>query len=160
MAADLAATPPPALQVQLCGDAHLSNFGALASPEWRLFFDLNDFDETLPGPFEYDVKWLAASFMVAGRNNGFGKAEARWPSGRGGGRVHPECRHLPRRAVPVLVALAAVGPAAAVVGFIGAFFALPIAAVIQAFLSTYSRRYDIIESDLTRWTSRGSAEDV
>jgi uncharacterized protein (DUF2252 family) len=77
MAADLAGTPTAGLQVQLCGDAHLSNFGAFASPERRLLFDLNDFDETLPGPFEYDVKRLAASFMVAGRNNGFGKADAR-----------------------------------------------------------------------------------
>jgi uncharacterized protein (DUF2252 family) len=61
----------------LCGDAHLSNFGMFASPERRLVFDLNDFDETLPGPFEYDVKRMAASFLVAGRNNGFAKADAR-----------------------------------------------------------------------------------
>ena len=77
MAADLAGTPTAGLQVQLCGDAHLSNFGAFASPERRLLFDLNDFDETLPGPFEYDVKRLAASFTIAGRNNGFGKADTR-----------------------------------------------------------------------------------
>jgi uncharacterized protein (DUF2252 family) len=77
MAADLAGTPTAGLQVQLCGDAHLSNFGAFASPERRLLFDLNDFDETLPGPFEYDVKRMAASFTVAGRNNGFAKADAR-----------------------------------------------------------------------------------
>ena len=57
--------------MQLCGDAHLSNFGAFASPERRLVFDVNDFDETLPGPFEWDVKRLAASFAVAGRDNGF-----------------------------------------------------------------------------------------
>ena len=57
--------------MQLCGDAHLSNFGAFASPERRLVFDINDFDETLPGPFEWDVKRLAASFAVAGRDNGF-----------------------------------------------------------------------------------------
>jgi uncharacterized protein (DUF2252 family) len=63
--------------VQLCGDAHLSNFGAFASPERRLLFDLNDFDETLPGPFEYDVKRMAASFTIAGRHNGFGKADTR-----------------------------------------------------------------------------------
>jgi uncharacterized protein (DUF2252 family) len=75
MAADLAATPTAGLQVQLCGDAHLSNFGAFASPERLLLFGLNDFDETLPGPFEYDVKRLAASFTIAGRNNGFGKAD-------------------------------------------------------------------------------------
>ena len=75
MAADLDGTPTAGLQVQLCGDAHLSNFGAFASPERRLLFDLNDFDETLPGPFEYDVKRLAASFTIAARNNGFSKAD-------------------------------------------------------------------------------------
>jgi uncharacterized protein (DUF2252 family) len=75
MAADLASTPASGLQVQLCGDAHLANFGAFASPERRLVFDVNDFDETLPGPFEWDVKRLAASLAVAGRDNGFtGKA--------------------------------------------------------------------------------------
>jgi uncharacterized protein (DUF2252 family) len=77
MAADLKDTPVAGLGVQLCGDAHLSNFGLFASPERVLLFDLNDFDETLPGPFEYDVKRMAASFMIAGRNNGFSKAEAR-----------------------------------------------------------------------------------
>ena len=77
MAADLEHTPRAGLMVQLCGDAHLSNFGAFASPERQLLFDLNDFDETLPGPFEYDVKRLAASFTIAARNNGFGKADAR-----------------------------------------------------------------------------------
>jgi uncharacterized protein (DUF2252 family) len=77
MAADLKDTPTAGLQVQLCGDAHLSNFGLFASPERRLLFDLNDFDETLPGPFEYDVKRLAASFMIAARNNGFGKGDTR-----------------------------------------------------------------------------------
>jgi uncharacterized protein (DUF2252 family) len=71
MAADLAITPTSGLQVQLCGDAHLSNFGAFASPARRLVFDVNDFDETLPGPFEWDVKRLAASLSVAGRDNGF-----------------------------------------------------------------------------------------
>ena len=67
MAADLAATPRSGLNVQLCGDAHLSNFGAFAAPDRRLIFDVNDFDETDPGPFEWDVKRLAASFAVAGR---------------------------------------------------------------------------------------------
>jgi uncharacterized protein (DUF2252 family) len=71
MAADLAGTPSPGLRVQLCGDAHLANFGAFASPERRLVFDVNDFDETLPGPFEWDVKRLAASLAVAGRDSGF-----------------------------------------------------------------------------------------
>jgi uncharacterized protein (DUF2252 family) len=77
MAADLADTPSAGLNVQLCGDAHLSNFGAFASPERRLLFDVNDFDETLPGPFEYDVKRMAASFTIAGRNNGLAKADTR-----------------------------------------------------------------------------------
>ena len=77
MAADLEHTPRAGLTVQLCGDAHLSNFGAFASPERHLLFDLNDFDETLPGPFEYDVKRLAASFTIAARNNGFDRANAR-----------------------------------------------------------------------------------
>ena len=77
MAADLQGTPTAGLNVQLCGDAHLSNFGLFASPERRLVFDLNDFDETLPGPFEYDVKRMAASFMIAARNNGFAKADRR-----------------------------------------------------------------------------------
>jgi len=71
MAADLAGTPASGLRVQLCGDAHLSNFGAFASPERNLVFDVNDFDETLPGPFEWDVKRLAASLAVAGRDSGF-----------------------------------------------------------------------------------------
>src|SRR4029453_4458086 len=75
MAADLAGTPTAGLRVQLCGDAHLSNFGAFASPERDLLFSLNDFDETLPGPFEYDVKRMAASFTIPGRNNGFSKAD-------------------------------------------------------------------------------------
>ena len=77
MTADLKNTPVAGLEAQLCGDAHLSNFGAFASPERRLLFDLNDFDETLPGPFEYDVKRMAASFTIAGRNNGFSKADTR-----------------------------------------------------------------------------------
>jgi uncharacterized protein (DUF2252 family) len=76
MAADLGETPVAGLDAQLCGDAHLSNFGAFASPERTLLFDLNDFDETLPGPFEFDVKRMAASFMIAGRNNGFSPADA------------------------------------------------------------------------------------
>jgi uncharacterized protein (DUF2252 family) len=76
MAADLSETPTAGLNVQLCGDAHLSNFGAFASPERTLLFDLNDFDETLPGPFEYDVMRMAASFTIAGRNNGFSTADA------------------------------------------------------------------------------------
>jgi uncharacterized protein (DUF2252 family) len=71
MAQDLAATPRSGLSVQCCGDAHLSNFGVFASPERRLVFDLNDFDETLPGPWEWDVKRLAVSMLIAARDNGF-----------------------------------------------------------------------------------------
>jgi len=77
MATDLASTPMADLVVQLCGDAHLSNFGGFASPERQLVFGLNDFDETLPGPFEYDLKRMAASFTIAARNNGFPPADAR-----------------------------------------------------------------------------------
>jgi len=73
---DLKDTPTAGLEVQLCGDAHLSNFGAFASPERTLLFDVNDFDETLPGPFEYDVKRMAASFTIAARNNAFTTADA------------------------------------------------------------------------------------
>ena len=73
MAADLAATPVTGIRVQMCGDAHLNNFGIFATPERNQVFDLNDFDETLPGPWEWDVKRLAASIVIAGRNNGFSR---------------------------------------------------------------------------------------
>ena len=72
MAADLASAPRTGLEVQLCGDAHLSNFGAFGAPDRRLIFSINDFDETLPGPFEWDVKRLVASFAVAARSPGVG----------------------------------------------------------------------------------------
>ncbi len=71
MASDLASTPRSGLRTQICGDAHLSNFGVFASPERQLMFDINDFDETLPGPWEWDVKRLGASFEIAGRDRGF-----------------------------------------------------------------------------------------
>jgi uncharacterized protein (DUF2252 family) len=77
MAADLAGTPDSGLTVQLCGDAHLSNFGMFASPERSLVFDVNDFDETHPGPWEWDVKRLAASLEIAGRDNDFGPKKRR-----------------------------------------------------------------------------------
>jgi uncharacterized protein (DUF2252 family) len=77
MAADLKDTPTAGLPAQLCGDAHLLNFGVFGSPERRLVFDLNDFDETLPGPFEYDVKRMATSFEIAGRDNGLSAAQSR-----------------------------------------------------------------------------------
>jgi uncharacterized protein (DUF2252 family) len=75
MAADLAATPRSGFDVQLCGDAHLSNFGAYASPDRELVFDVNDFDETLPGPWEWDVMRLAASLSIAARDRGFKRRE-------------------------------------------------------------------------------------
>ena len=75
MAADLATTPHSGIVTQVCGDAHLMNFGVFASPERRLVFGINDFDETYPGPWEWDVKRLAASFAIAGRDNGFSTKE-------------------------------------------------------------------------------------
>ena len=75
MAADLAGTPRSGITTQVCGDAHLLNFGVFASPERRLVFDINDFDETFPGPWEWDVKRLAASFAIAGRDRGFSTKE-------------------------------------------------------------------------------------
>jgi uncharacterized protein (DUF2252 family) len=89
MAADLAGTPVSGLRVQACGDAHLSNFGAFAAPDRRLVFDLNDFDESLSGPWEWDVKRLAASFAIAGRENGF-KRKERGPAVREAGRSYRE----------------------------------------------------------------------
>jgi uncharacterized protein (DUF2252 family) len=77
MACDLATTPRTGIQAQLCGDAHLLNFGLYGSPERTLLFDVNDFDETLPGPWEWDLKRLAASMIVAGRENGFGDSDCR-----------------------------------------------------------------------------------
>ena len=77
MAADLASTPSSGLHAQICGDAHLSNFGVFGSPERRMIFSVNDFDETLPGPWEWDVKRLAASLAVAGRDNGYTRSERR-----------------------------------------------------------------------------------
>ena len=110
MAADLKDTPRAGLTTQLCGDAHLSNFGLFASPERTLVFDVNDFDETLPGPFEYDVKRMSASFTIAGRNNVFTKADTRprpslrfaptgrrWPGSRRWARWMSGTRGCPSR---------------------------------------------------------------
>jgi len=77
MAADLAATPVSGVTVQVCGDAHLSNFGLFGTPERQMLFDINDFDETLPGPWEWDVKRLAASFEIMGRDRGFSPDDRR-----------------------------------------------------------------------------------
>ena len=77
MASDLAGTPVSGVTVQLCGDAHLSNFGLFGTPERQMIFDINDFDETLPGPWEWDVKRLAASFEIMGRDRGFSRADRR-----------------------------------------------------------------------------------
>ena len=94
MAADLATTPSPGFRVQLCGDAHLSNFGAFGSPERRLVFDVNDFDETLPGPFEWDVKRLVASLVVAARDNGFAAADTRRVALAAGARYRQAMREF------------------------------------------------------------------
>ena len=105
MAADLAETPVAGLETQLCGDAHLSNFGAFASPERVLLFDLNDFDETLPGPFEYDVKRMAASFddrgpqqrvLQGGHAGGDARVGAGLPGGDGLLRADGHDGHLVR----------------------------------------------------------------
>jgi uncharacterized protein (DUF2252 family) len=77
MAADLASTPTTGIRVQACGDAHLGNFRGFATPERRMIFDIHDLDETLPAPWEWDLKRLAASFVVASRNNGIGESSAR-----------------------------------------------------------------------------------
>jgi uncharacterized protein (DUF2252 family) len=77
MASDLAGTPVSGVTVQLCGDAHLSNFGLFGTPERQMIFDINDFDETLPGPWEWDIKRLAASFEIMGRDRGFSRADRR-----------------------------------------------------------------------------------
>ena len=77
MAEDLSHTPKTGIDVQACGDAHLANFGVFATPERNIVFDLNDFDETLPGPWEWDVKRLAASFVLAGRHRGFDATTSR-----------------------------------------------------------------------------------
>lgn len=89
MAADLDAWPRTGLEVQVCGDAHLSNFGAYAAPDRRLVFSVNDFDETLPGPFEWDLKRLVASFAVAGRDRGF-DAQQRNEINKTAGRAYRE----------------------------------------------------------------------
>ena len=98
MAADLAGRPRTDLQTQLCGDAHLSNFGDFAAPDRTLVFDVNDFDETLPGPFEWDLKRLAASFAIAGRDRGFAK-KTRAAVNREVGRSYREAmrRHAAER---------------------------------------------------------------
>jgi uncharacterized protein (DUF2252 family) len=94
MAADLAAAPRTDLTVQLCGDAHLSNFGVFAAPDRRLVFDINDFDETHPGPFEWDVKRLAVSFTVAGRDLGFKGRDCHAAVAEATGEYRREMRRL------------------------------------------------------------------
>jgi Uncharacterized protein conserved in bacteria (DUF2252) len=82
MASDLSKTPSTGLRVQCCGDAHLSNFGVFAAPDRRLVFDLNDFDETLPAPFEWDLKRLVASLVIAARDNRHRRKQQRAAAGR------------------------------------------------------------------------------
>ena len=105
MAADLASTPVSGLRVQACGDCHLSNFGAFATPERRVVVDINDFDETLPAPWEWDVKRLAASFVLASRDNGSrppararrgARLRPRVPGTHGGARRDERPRRLVR----------------------------------------------------------------
>ena len=94
MAADLAGAPRSGLTVQMCGDAHVSNFGLYGSPERRLVFDANDFDETLPGPFEHDVKRLVASLVIAGREKGIGRKERRAQAVAAGRRYREAMAHF------------------------------------------------------------------
>jgi len=94
MAADLATTPRSGFDTQICGDAHLSNFGLFASPERTMLFDVNDFDETLPGPWEWDVKRLAASVVIAARYREFTEAEARTAALAVGSAYRTEMRRL------------------------------------------------------------------
>jgi uncharacterized protein (DUF2252 family) len=94
MARDLAHSPRTELRVQLCGDAHLSNFGVFAAPDRQLIFDVNDFDETHPGPFEWDVKRLAASLAIAGRDLGFREGDRRAAVAAGVGAYRRETRRL------------------------------------------------------------------
>ena len=105
MASDLSTTPQSGIHAQLCGDAHLANFGGFASPERDLVFDINDFDETLPGPWEWDVKRLAASIEIAGRERAFSAKERRLcvlavgsgvPARHARVRRHGQPRHLVR----------------------------------------------------------------
>src|SRR4051812_5431165 len=94
MAEDLGAGSDSGLLVQLCGDAHLSNFGIFAAPDRRLIFDINDFDETQPGPFEWDVKRLAASFSIGGRSLGFSEGDRRGVVAEAAGEYRRELRRL------------------------------------------------------------------
>ena len=94
MAADLGAAPNTDLNVQLCGDAHLSNFGVFAAPDRRLIFDINDFDETHPGPFEWDVKRLVASFAIGGRDLGFNERDRRGAVAEAAREYRHEMRRL------------------------------------------------------------------
>jgi len=94
MASDLASTPHSGLRAQICGDAHLSNFGLFASPERDLMFDVNDFDETLPGPWEWDLKRLAASVVIAARDRGFTAKEARNAAFEVGSSYHRDMTRL------------------------------------------------------------------
>ena len=96
MAHDLAGTPRSGLNVQCCGDAHLSNFGVFASPERQLVFDINDFDETLPGPWEWDVKRLAASMLIAARDNDYGTRTRTGWSSTPSASTGPRCAPSPR----------------------------------------------------------------
>ena len=99
MAADLAHTPSTGLQVQACGDCHLMNFGGFATPERRIVFDINDFDETLPAPWEWDLKRLATSFVVAGRHNRLTQRDTRDVAARVAGSYREHIRRSARMRV-------------------------------------------------------------
>ena len=96
MARDLASTPTSGIRVQACGDCHLANFGLFATPERNLVFDLNDFDETLPAPWEWDIKRLAASFVVVGRENGIAETAVRRSCASWQAPIARTCRSSPR----------------------------------------------------------------
>jgi uncharacterized protein (DUF2252 family) len=100
MAADLATTPVSAVTVQLCGDAHASNFGLFGTPERRMLFDINDFDETLPGPWEWDVKRLAASLEVMGSDRRFAPSDRRAIVTTGMQEYRARMHHAARQSSP------------------------------------------------------------
>ena len=106
MASDLATTPRSGLNAQICGDAHLSNFGLFASPERAMMFDVNDFDETLPGPWEWDLKRLAASVVIAGRDQSFSKKDCAAAAREVGATYRKEMRRLAESRQPRRVVLA------------------------------------------------------
>ena len=140
MAVDLAPTPTSGLEVQACGDAHLSNFGLFASPERSLVFDINDFDETLPGPWEWDLKRLVASIVVAGRERGFTVHDNR--------HAAHACVHAYRTRMAEYAAMRA----------FDVFYARVDAAEITTYVDKRSRPF--LESTLARTTKHDSLHEL